>query len=353
MSTAGKIAADFAAELESIGERTGTALTQLARLAPPPRGATTNEVVYQEDQLKLRYYGQGSDSHATPLLVVYSLVNRPYILDLKPERSLIRSLRDAGHAVYLIDWGEPEAAHRFLNLDDYIDGYIRRCVERIRRRHDCAKIDLLGVCQGGTLGLCFAALYPQRVAKLINLVTPVDFHAGDGTLQQLTRHLDLDAVIDSVGNVPSQLLNGFFVSLKPYRLLSQRYLELANLANDAQGLADFLQLEQWMYDSPSLAGEACRQFAQECYQANKLVRGELEIAGQPIRLQALTMPICNVYATADHLVPPESARALQTYIINANYEEVEFAGGHLSVFISGRAQRQLFPQLAAWLRRSP
>lgn len=344
-------AAAFAAELELLRSRMQLALEQAARLQPIAEAGAEREVVYREDSLTLYYYGGTVAATAPPLLIVYSLVNRPQILDLQPDRSLIRSLRDAGHPVYLIDWGYPEPIDRFLTLDDYVNGYLHRCIERIRRRHDRQPVNLLGVCQGGNLALCYAALQPQRVARLVSLITPVDFHAESNALQNLARHVDIDALVDTFGNIPAHLLNAIFVGLKPYRLLSQRYVEMPALAEDPQGLSDFLRMERWMYDSPDQAGEAYRQYAKEFCQENRLIRGDVQLGGRTVRLEQLTMPILNVFASDDHLVPAASARALRTQVPAADYNEIEFPGGHLSVFTSGRAQRELYPALARWLQR--
>lgn len=337
----------LAADLAALGTRLQTTLQQAAALQPVPARTTPRELIYREDSLRLYRYGEAADG--PPVVIVYSLVNRPDILDLRPERSLIRTLSEAGLCVYLIDWGDPEPVDRFLDLDDYINGYLRRCVDRICRDHGVAAIDLLGVCQGGTFGICFAALHPQRVNSLVTLVAPVDFHAGGGTLHHLASHVDADALVDAFGNISAELLNAVFVSLKPYRLLSQRYVEMAALADDPEGLANFLRMERWMYDSPNQAGEAYRQFAKDFYQLNKLIRGELLLGGRPVRLDQLKMPIYNVYASDDHLVPAASAQALRAGVGSDDYTELEFTGGHLSVFISGRARHGLFPAIADWL----
>ncbi|RFA31360.1 class III poly(R)-hydroxyalkanoic acid synthase subunit PhaC [Alkalilimnicola ehrlichii] len=339
-------------ELAALGNDLAKALQQAAKLQPVSVGATPREAVYQEDALSLYYYpATDRNIRCKPLLIVYSFVNRPYILDLSEQRSMIRHLCDAGIPVYLLDWGNPEPIDRFLTLEDYIDGYLRRCVDWIRRRHAVDTINMLGVCQGGTFSLCFTALWPEKVNSLTTLVTPVDFHAGNSVLTRLAKHADPDSVVDCFGNVPADLLNSVYVSLKPFRLLSQRYVELAALADNHTALAEFLRMEQWMYDSPDHPGEAYRQFARDFYQANKLVNGNLKLGRQAIDLRALNMPVFNVYAAADHLIPPASARALANFVDTADYSELEFPGGHLSVFISGRAQRSLFPALSEWLHK--
>lgn len=324
---------------------------ELRRQRPVTLAASPRQAVWQDDGATLyRYLSDRPARNRTPVLIVYSLINRPSILDLRPQRSLVGALRDGGSDVYLLDWGYPTPADRFLSLDDYVNGYLDRAVREICRRHDCDEVALLGVCQGGTLALCYAALHPQRVRGVITLVTPVDFHAGESVLYRLCKHIDFDRVVDAAGNVPADVLNAIFVSLKPYRVLSQRYVDMLGLVDDPQAMTEFLRMEQWMYDSPDQAGEAFRQFAKDCYQRNALVRGELRLDDHAVDPARLTMPILNVYASADHLVPPASAAALGALAPSRDYCEIALDSGHLGVFISGRVQRAFFPALIDWLR---
>jgi polyhydroxyalkanoate synthase subunit PhaC len=329
-------------------ERLDASLEQAVASQPVDLRLLPWETVYQEGSSTLRYYG-AADSDRTPVLILYSLINRPYLLELGPEASLIEHLRDTGSPVYLLDWGEPEPVDRFLTLDDYINGCLRRSADVVRRRHGAAALDIVGICQGGTFALCFAALHPQRVRRLVTLVTPVDFHAGESTLYRLSRHIDIDAVVAARGSVSAEALNAVFVGLKPYRLLSQRYVDMVRLAGDPDALREFLRLERWMYDSPDQSGEAYRQFVKDCYQLNRLVKGTLQLGERTVSLQELRLPILNVYAADDHLIPAASARALGACAPQAAYKEIEVAGGHLAMFLNGSIQRSLYPRITRWL----
>ncbi len=183
----------------------------------------------------------------------------------------------------------------------------------------------------------------------MNLASPIDFSRPANALARMAKHLDVDALVDAWGNIPSDQLNTAFVSLSPFRLLSQRYVELARLADNPAGIEDFLRMEQWMYDSPDQAGEAFREFITAFYQDNRLSTGQLDIGGRHVNPSRLTMPILNVYAESDHLVTPDSARALGACGNSSDYREIAFPGGHLGVFISGRAAKTLHPQIAEWL----
>ena len=136
-------------------------------------GATDKEAVYREDKVVLYHFkGDKKPTAKTPIMIVYALVNRPFMTDLQADRSLVRNLLAQGEDVYLIDWGYPDAADRYISLDDYINGYIRRCADVVAKRHGLKAINILGVCQGGAFSLCFASIYPEKVKNLITMVTP-------------------------------------------------------------------------------------------------------------------------------------------------------------------------------------
>ena len=342
-----------AEELLAFNRKLALGLEKLGRLRETPPGATAREAVHQEDKLTLfRFLPLApSPRRRVPLLVVYALVNRPYMADLQPDRSLIRRLLETGLDVYLIDWGYPDQADRHLTLDDYINGYLDRCVDVVRERHDAESIDVLGICQGGTFSLCYAALQPQKVGRLVTMVTPVDFHTPDNLLARWIRHIDVDLLVDTTGNVPGELLNWTFLSLKPFRLTGQKYIDMVEMLDDEERLANFLRMEKWIFDSPDQAGEAFRQFVKDFFQDNRLVNDTLQLGGRPVRLADITAPVLNVFATEDHLVPPSASKALRGRLGGNDYTEVAFEGGHIGIYVSARSQRQVPPAIGEWLRR--
>ena len=315
-------------------------------------GVTPKEEVYREDKLVLYHYKPTVDKPAkTPLLIVYALVNRPYMTDLQEDRSTVRNLLDHGEDVYLIDWGYPDASDRYLQLDDYINRYINHCVQFICKTHGLRKINILGICQGGTFSLCYSAIHPERVANLVTMVTPVDFHTPNNVLSAWAQEMDIDLFVDTLGNVPGELLNWSFLSLKPFRLTGQKYVDLINIIDDPTKLRNFLRMEKWIFDSPDQAGETFRQFIKYFYQQNRLMTGGLEIGGREVSLKQVTMPVLNVYAAQDHLVPPEASIALEKRVGTKDYTAIEFPGGHIGIYVSGKAQKEVTPAIASWLQQ--
>jgi polyhydroxyalkanoate synthase len=325
-------------------------LTTLKQIGDIDVGTAPKEAVYSEDKLVLYHYKPSVDKPAkTPLLIVYALVNRPYMTDLQEDRSIVRTLLEHGEDVYLIDWGYPDGADRFLQLDDYINRYLHHCVRHICKAHGLHKINLLGICQGGTFSLCYTAIHPERVANLVTMVTPVDFHTPNNMLSEWARGLDVDLLVDTVGNMPGELLNWTFLSMKPFRLTSQKYADLADILDDSKKLKNFMRMEKWIFDSPDQAGEAYRQFIKDFYQSNRLIKGGLQIGEHNVDLGNISMPVLNVYAMQDHLVPPAASQALKHYVGTDDYTELSFPGGHIGIYVSGRAQKEVPPAIGTWL----
>jgi polyhydroxyalkanoate synthase len=320
-------------------------------------GATPKARVYQEDKVTLyRFQPMVEPLLSPPVLIVYALVNRPLMVDLQPDRSLVANLLKLGVDVYLIDWGYPARGDRWLTLDDYINGYLDTCVDVIRTQHQLEQINLLGICQGGTFSLCYSATHTDKIKSLITMVTPVDFHMPQSLLNQLggctlgAAAVDVDLLVNAQGNIPGDYLNAEFIMLKPWQLGVQKYADLINIVDDEAKLTNFLRMEKWIFDSPDQAGEAYRQFLKDFYQENKLIRGEVVIGDQRVNLANIQSPVLNLYAAKDHLVPPASSQALQQYVGSRDYTEQAFPVGHIGMYVSGKVQRTLPPVIANWLR---
>jgi len=341
-------------EVLEFSRRLARSAEAVGRMGPVEVGCSAKDAVYEEDKLVLyRYRPLAPSAGLPPVLLCYALVNRPYMVDLQPDRSMVRGLLERGLDVYLIDWGYPDGADRFLDLADYIDGYLDRCVDAVRRESGAPQVNLLGVCQGGTFSLCYTALHAEKVANLVVMVTPVDFQTPDNLLGAWARHVDVDRMVDTLGNIPGELLNATFLALMPFRLTSQKYVGLADIIDDPRQLENFVRMEKWIFDSPDQAGEAFRHFVKWMYQENRLVRGTLELGGRSVRLRDIRCPVFNIYATQDHLVPPAASTPLGDLVGSEDYSSFAFRGGHIGIYVSGRA-REVPAAIADWLaRRAP
>lgn len=308
--------------------------------------------VYAEDKMKLYRYDRETDATLkTPVLIVYALVNTYKMLDIQPDRSYIRNLLGLGLDIYLIDWGFPNKADRFLDMDDYVNGYINNCVDFIRKKHRMEKINILSICQGGTLSVIYSSLYPNKVKNLVTHVTPVDFSTNDGLLFRWSRDMDFDLLVEANhGLVPGNFLNQGFDMLKPMMKV-QKQQALTHSLDDKDKLLNFLRMEKWISESPDQAGECFRQFMKDLYQKNKLVKGELEVGGKKVNLKNLTSPLLNIYATEDHLVPPAATKPLNELVGSSDKELYSFKGGHIGVFVGSKSQKELAPAVTDWLKK--
>lgn len=342
----------IAREVYEFNSKLAQGLHTLTEIGDIEVGVSEKEVVHTEDKLTLYHFIPRKKKPApVPLLIVYALVNRPYMADLQEGRSMIQGLLEAGLDIYLIDWGYPDGGDRYLTLDDYINGYIDRCVDLIRKRHALKQINLLGICQGGTFSCCYSALHPEKIGNLIATVTPIDFHTKDDLLSHMVRNVDMDLLVDTVGNIPGELLNWTFLNLKPFRLMGQKYMDLVNIFDDKEKVRDFMRMEKWIFDSPDQAGEAYRQFIKDFYQANNLVKGGIKMGNNSVSLKNIKMPVLNIFAKNDHLVPPAASKALKRHIGSKDYTELEFPGGHIGIYVSGKAQKMIPPSVARWLEK--
>jgi len=194
----------LAQEIFDYSRKLGKSVENLLGAEPIDSGVTPKIEVYSEDKLKLFRYEAPADvvQNRTPLLIIYALVNRPYMTDIQENRSTIRNLLAAGQDVYLIDWGYPDEADRALTMDDYINGYIDRCVNIIRKRHKLDKVNILGICQGGAFSLCYTSMHQDKVQNLVTMVTPVDFKTPDNMLSSWVQHIDIDLLVDTRGCFP-------------------------------------------------------------------------------------------------------------------------------------------------------
>lgn len=350
MTAAPDAFAHFFQDATALREQGRAALRALRDIGDVAVGQSEKELVLSDDKVQLYHYAPLSRSLGlAPLLICYAMVNRPYMLDLQPNRSLIRDLLFLGLDVYLIDWGYPDGADRFTPLNEYIGGHLDRCVEAVLKRHSLAALNLLGICQGGTFSLCYAALKPQRVANLITMVTPVDFKSPENLLSKWMQHIDVDLLVQS-GNVPGELLNLVFLALMPFRLTQQKYVNLLQGQSDRAQLENFLRMEKWIFDSPDQPATAFREFAQWFFKENRLLRGELTLDGQPVLLKSVRCPLLNIYAKNDHLVPPSASIPLGAHVGSEVYEALAVDVGHIGMYVSSKARNTVPAAIADWLR---
>ena len=330
-------------------EQARTALRRLAEIGDVAVGQSEKTLLYSAEKVKLyRYTPLARSAGLPPLLICYAMVNRPYVLDLQPDRSLIRELLFQGLDVYLIDWNYADGADRFIPLERYICGYLGDCVQATLEHSSQQQLNLLGVCQGGTFSLCYTALEGNRVANLITMVTPVDFKSPENLLSKWVQHIDVD-LMTQTGNVSGDFLNLVFLALMPFRLTQEKYVNLLRMESKRAELENFMRMEKWIFDSPDQPAQAFREFIQWFYKENRLLRGELVLDSRQVLLNNVSCPVLNVIARQDHLVPPTASLPLGAYV--KNYELLEVDVGHIGMYVSSKSCKVVPAAIAKWLRR--
>ena len=338
---------------------------QAYRAHPYARQLADPPALWQEGTTRLLDYGQcaeASDPNGPALLVVPSLINRAYILDLKPGLSLLRHLAGLGFRPLLVDWDRPGAQERGFSLTDYIAGRLERALDAA-----CAAagggMPVVGYCMGGLLALALAERRRRDVTALALLATPWDFHAdpepgasgaaGHAQAPQArvaaTGAQALEPTMQALGYLPVDALQTLFQGLDPLTAV-RKFLTFARLNPDSPKAETFVALEDWLNDGVPLAAAVARECLYGWYGRNDTARGRWKIAGRPVDPARVTQPALCLLPAQDRIVPPASAGALGAALPNAEVQSPPL--GHIGMVVSGRAQPQAWAPLADWLRRT-
>lgn len=336
-------------QLQHWAQQTGLLSSQCLAL---PHAALPGErsVAWQQDGARLYRYPAATT--ARPVLLIYAWINRSDVLDLAPSQSLIAALQAQGLAVWLLDWADAGATG--CTLDDYVFGLLATAVAAVRAHHDGEPISLLGICQGGTLALSYAALRPDTIASLSLAVTPVDFQCPADRLSALAQTTPVASVAALTCHSPAAL-NLAFLNLKPFSLRLGKYLSLLWQAPEREALIAFLRMEHWLMNGPLLSGPGLAAYLERYYQHNGLCQQRdaltprLQLAGEPVQLDALTVPVQLLIAEQDHIVPPAASLALRERL-TGELQIDSFATGHIGLLV-GRARLAVAEKVAQFVQR--
>ncbi len=311
----------------------------------PPLAQTPRDEYPLEGGAKL-YRFASARRIARPILLVPSLINRWYVMDLRPGASLVEALCGAGLDVWLLDWGIPQAEDRYLDWD----AVLRRLGRAARRVHreTAGPIGILGYCMGGTLTSIFASQHAELLAALVTLAAPIDFAHG-GMLRRMVdpKWFDADAIADAGNVAPSQMQAGF-VALRP-TLDASKVVSMPDLANDPKARDAFLALDEWASDNIPFPADAYRRYIRELYQDNQLVAGTHRANGRAALLGAIRCPTLVITASRDAICPPRAATALLDHVGATDTAVVEVPGGHVGAVVGSRAAKEMYPKLIDWL----
>jgi poly[(R)-3-hydroxyalkanoate] polymerase subunit PhaC len=314
-------------------------------------GQTPRQIVWKRGPARLyRYRSRAASVHPVPLLLVHSLVSRSYILDLIPGNSFVEYLLNEGFDVYLTDWGVPTEVDSGLGLDDYVLNFLPRMVDTVLRESGADALSMLGYCFGGVLTLLYAATHPDSpVRNILSLATPLDFDKM-GLQGVWGRHVNPDRLVDTLGNIPPELLRTSFRMLKPASEFSPvRHIGLWQNVDNDRFVDQYRAFDRWTQEHVPFAGEAFRQTMRDLVHGNKLLRGGMELGGRPVDLANIRQSFLAIAAERDHIVPL-AATTMQLDAVGSDDKQfLTLPGGHVGLAAGRGARKALWPRVVEWL----
>ncbi|MEI4828220.1 class III poly(R)-hydroxyalkanoic acid synthase subunit PhaC [Bacillus sp. FJAT-53711] len=339
-------------EYQQMYGRVKSATQVLTLDAEPEVGPTPKEVIWTRNKTKLyRYFSDQPKKHKIPILLIYALINKPYIMDLTKGGSLIEYLVNRNFDVYLLDWGTPGPEDKNMKLDNYIMDYIPRAVRKVLRKSNADEVSMLGYCMGGTITSIFAALHPELpIRNIVFMTTPFDFEeTGLYGAMLDERYFDIDKVVQTLGNIPPEMIDIGNKLLKPMANFYGPYVSLFDRAEDERFVKSFKLLQKWLNDGIPFPGEAYRQWISDFYQKNKLIKGELVIRGRQVKLEAINANVLNLSGKIDIIAQPHQVEALMNHISSKDKQYINLPVGHTSIAFGSKASKITYPTIGDWL----
>jgi len=326
-------------------------LTTRAAVAQTPK-----EMIWSLNKAKLyRYIPQvpPRQRHRLPLLLIFAIMNRPYLLDLRPGHSFVEFMVKRGYDVYLLDWGVPGIEDRHLKFDDYAMDYMPRAIRKMKLVAGVEEFSVLGWCIGAILTTIYASMRPDDgLRNLLLLTAPLDFSNRDGlTFARWTdgKYFDIEEVLATFGNMPGEMIDYGAKMLKPVENFIGNYVKLWDIIDNPRAVESWHAMNTWVTDYIPMAGGAYRQLIVDLYRNNRLMKGELLIRGRRVDLSRLRANLLTVIAAGDHITPPCQSEAILEKVSSTDKELYRIPGGHIGIMAGSGARRDTWPHLEKWL----
>lgn len=310
---------------------------------------TPSEIIPMSGTFEVHHYKTDSpQKFKTPILIVGSLINRHYILDLLPETSIIRYFQQLGFDVYATDWRMPTIKDEDMQLASYAHDYLENAVDKVEEVTGSRNVTLFGYCWGGILSLIYSAMHPKNVKNLILHATPADFGKTPTVLESWIKDLDVKKFVNTFGNIPSSFLNIAFILRNPLEA-SLKYQFYFSQPRSIKEIKQFFAVESWLYDSVPIIGKTFEKIIDDIYKKNLLIQNKMIVGGNLVDLKNITVPVLNIVGTNDDLVSAESSRTIIDVVASTDKQTIEFPTGHVGLCISKTAHKKLWPDVGKWL----
>jgi len=317
-------------------------------------GQTPREVIWTRNKATLyRYVPSGETRFPVPLLLVYALIDRPFILDLIPGNSFVEYLVKQGFDVYLLDWGIPGDEDQALSFGDYVFDYLAEAVRQVLRTSRAEAVTLFGACIGGLLAAMYAALFPGcHLRNLILYATPIDCSPEHlGWFRWITAPgVRPEWLVALFGNVPPEFVGS---TPRPVKWIGDYlgiFLGRGNRLSRDPSLATWIALDQWVSQGIPFAGKAFRQMIHDLVQHNKLVKGEFRLRGRPVDLKNITCSLLSIAGTQDIICRVPQAEAIMRLAGSQDKEFCVLEGGHIGMLTGAEARQGLWLKVHRWLQ---
>jgi polyhydroxyalkanoate synthase len=347
--------------------------------AKPTMGNVAKDLVFEQGKLQLwrvrplepERYEIGHEEHEVemaprrkvPLLVIPPLMVRTYVYDLRPEHSMLRTLRNAGFDVFVVDFGIPDRADEGLRLDDYVLDFVPACVEEAMRASRAQKITLVGYCMGGIFALLHQALFDDpRIRAIVTIGAPIDFEkmgmltvaARLGTIgvrrKKGTKISVVDRVLDRIGNVPGSLSAAGFRLMGGTKSIT-KYADLFTNLYDEEYVRGFDAIDTWLREMIPYPKEAFRQLVKDVVAGNKMLKNELVFRGRTADLRRVACPVLAFSGKSDNIATPAATKAILELVGSRDTTFLEVPGGHIGVVAGSAAKKAVWSPMVEWLAK--
>jgi polyhydroxyalkanoate synthase subunit PhaC len=318
----------------------------------PRLGQSPRDLVWSSGRCELWRYRSDAVSLTPPLLIVFSLVSRSYVLDLRPGNSFVEHLLSAGFDVFLLDYAPADERHADERLEDHADDYLPEAVRQTCKAAGTDTVNLFGYCFGGVLALLYGARHPDApLRSLTVMATPVDFSQW-GLWAEMAREgrIDVDSVLDETGNVPPGVIRQAFRLLKPTGDVRQYATLLDNVWND-EYVSAYQAMTTWSNDHVPFPGAAARQSLEMLVRENAFMTDSVRLDGERISLRDIRWPMLTVIAERDHIVPEPVAAPLPDLVGAEENDVLRLSAGHIGLVVGRTAAKVTIPRIIEFLRK--